>query len=697
MKKCFIGMSIKNQLFFGICGISALFSALCILLILLASSKLYFSYNLAMKGLFNDIDTKIVSLNGENGDLFGQLLFNQGKFESVLIRNYLSSISYEFGKEIVDIFDIDSSEINRHIKFYFDSTNLCNEIGSKCFFIFSEQNQINDSTKKLLYYLLPLIDISLDMYAYNKDNFKIFNKFHFYEKENRAYISYKYDKKDIDKNFANFFTPTVLMNNSVISLVNEIPLIENLNKIKVNEITNEKFFKENIFTLFHEVNLGKFIDPFYKSFQQIFHFGSFLFDQKKFNDNDNVSISNIIYNNLENYLSFDMNLDSLSFFSLNFIQRNGAVLIFLVGNDFRFTASESVCQLGNFYNFTYSDNSINNNLSFSINNLGLDKIQLNDISDCFSNEKMIDLIKSDNKYIYKLQILADIYKYNYTKDFNNNIKIKILRKLLPNQFMRYSFLKLRFYSSYSIYLVVVKIYNNILVIHQIIDRLTFRAICLCTFFTFLLWFLIYVWVIIKLCLVTDRISSPIRKLIHNISLSQGSFNNDESNLEKIYYKEDKDINDLFQLCQRLIIGGFRKKKAIKKKDKLNVYNNVSKIKTNNMIINENDIASQRNEKYNEIFERRSELIKKEDNFKTDIYYKFKNEDFELKIKNYEIKKTKRISFEQKEELEMIKNKDYEYKMFYYINNEIEGFLPFNSLYKCYYDEFSKKNNKKKKK
>ena len=57
-----------------------------------------------------------------------------------------------------------------------------------------------------------------------------------------------------------------------------------------------------------------------------------------------------------------MNLDSLSFFSLNFIQRNGAVLIFLVGNDFRFTASESVCQLGNFYNFTYSDNSINNNI-----------------------------------------------------------------------------------------------------------------------------------------------------------------------------------------------------------------------------------------------------------------------------------------------------------------------------------------------
>ena len=684
MKKCFIGMSIKKQLFFGICGISALFGLLCILLILLASAKLYFSYNLSMKGLYNDLDTKIVSLNGENGDLFGQLLFNQGKFESVLIRNYISSISYDFGKEIIDIFNINSDEINKHFKFYFDLSNLCNEHGSKCYFIFSEQNHINDSTKRLLYYLLPLIDISLDMYAYNKDNFKIFNKFHFYEKDNRAYISYKYNKEDVDKNFANLFPPTILMNNSINSLINEIPLIESLNKIKIDEITNEKFFKENIFTLFHEVIKGKFIDPFYKNFQQIFHFGSFLFDKEQFNDNDNVSISNIIYSNLENYLSFDMNLDSLSFFSLNFIQRNGAVLVFLIGNDFNFTASESVCRLGDFYNFTYSDYSLNNNLSFSIKYLSLNKVQLNYIYDCFSSEKLIDILSSD-------------IEYNYNKDFNNNIKIKILRKLLPNKFMRSSFLRLKFYSSFSIYLLLIKVHNNIVVIDQIIDRLTFRAICHITILTFLLWLLIYFIVIFKLYLVADRISSPIRKLIQNISLSQGNFNNNESNLEKIYYKEDKDINDLFQLCQRLILGGFKKKKFSQKKNKLNVYNNVSTIKTNNMIINENDIASQRNEKYNEIFEKGNELIKKEDNFKKDIFYKFKNEDFEIKIKNYEIEKTKKISLEKKEELENLKNKDCEYKMFYYINNEIEGFLPFNNLYKCYYDEFSKKNNKKKKK
>jgi hypothetical protein len=260
-----------------------------------------------------------------------------------------------------------------------------------------------------------------------------------------------------------------------------------------------------------------------------------------------------------------MNLDSLSFFSLNFIQRNGAVLVFLIGNDFNFTASESVCRLGDFYNFTYSDYSLNNNLSFSIKYLSLNKVQLNYIYDCFSSEKLIDILSSDIEYNYKLKILTDIYKYNYNKDFNNNIKIKILRKLLPNKFMRSSFLRLKFYSSFSIYLLLIKVHNNIVVIDQIINRLTFRAICHITILTFLLWLLIYFIVIFKLYLVADRISSPIRKLIQNISLSQGNFNNNESNLEKIYYKEDKDINDLFQLCQRLILGGFKKKKFSQKK------------------------------------------------------------------------------------------------------------------------------------
>ena len=62
MKKSLIAMSINKQLYFGIFGISSLFGVFCLLLIVLASTKLFFSYNSNMKALFNTIDTNIVAL-----------------------------------------------------------------------------------------------------------------------------------------------------------------------------------------------------------------------------------------------------------------------------------------------------------------------------------------------------------------------------------------------------------------------------------------------------------------------------------------------------------------------------------------------------------------------------------------------------------------------------------------------------------
>ena len=198
-------------------------------------------------------------------------------------------------------------------------------------------------------------------------------------------------------------------------------------------------------------------------------------------------------------------------------------------------------------------------------------------------------------------------------------------------------------------------------------------------------------------MISDRISSPIKKLIKNISLSQSNFSADNFKLEQIYYKEDKDINDLFQLCQNLIIGGFKNKINIQKKNKLNIYNNISKVKTNNMVINENKIIIQRNQKYNEIFEKGEDKQNSNDSFKQDIYYKYKNKDFDNKIKKYGSKKLKKLFVEEKEEFNKIKNKDNEFKMFYYINKEIEDTMPYNNLYQFYYEKFENKSSKRKKK
>ena len=116
-----------------------------------------------------------------------------------------------------------------------------------------------------------------------------------------------------------------------------------------------------------------------------------------------------------------------------------------------------------------------------------------------------------------------------------------------------------------------------------------------------------------------------------------------------------------------------------------------------MAINENQIIIQRNQKYNEIFEKGEDKQNINDTFKQDLYYKYKSKDFDNIIKNYESKRLKRISIDKKEEMEKLKNKNNEYKMFYYINKELEGFLPYNNMYKFYYERFSSKTNKKKKK
>ena len=202
-----------------------------------------------------------------------------------------------------------------------------------------------------------------------------------------------------------------------------------------------------------------------------------------------------------------------------------------------------------------------------------------------------------------------------------------------------------------------------------IERLIYRQVAYILLFLFILWVCVFIYVIIKLCLVADRISSPIRKLIKTISLSKANINTEEMKFEQIYYPEDKDINDLFQLCQKLIFGGVKNKINIRKKNKLNVYNNISKVKTNNMAINENLIMIQRNQKYNEIFEKgedKENIVN--DSFKKDLFFKYKNKEFDNKIKNYESKKLKKLPFDKKEEYENIKNKNSEYKMFYYINN-----------------------------
>ena len=692
MKKCFIGMSINKQLYFGILGTSFLFCFLCILLILLSSLKLFFHFNDNIKYVYNELDTNIVSLNAEIADIYAQLLFHQGNFETYFYRNYYNNLNEEIGRNLLSTINIDDDEINLKFHFYniSGSENCTND--EKCYFVFG--SQLNNETKKKLYILIPTIEISLDTYSFNKEDLKIFNKFNFYEKESGAYISYEYhNNSDIDINLNDKIQPFTLMNNIIQYINSSISSIEKLNNIIIENLTYKEFFDDNIITLFAPKGSQLIFDPYNNYGQQTFHFASILFNNTA--HNIKIDLNDLCFKNIDNYISFDIKFNYLSYLTLNFIKNNGN-FVFLFDKKLSFSASRSICRLNDYTNFSYSDNSIKESLNLTVYYLQINESQFESIDDCLISSEIQEII-NDTENNYKLKVLYDIYKYSDGNDINNHIRMKILRESSPNNYTT-SFLNLKFYYSISYYFVVFKIYNNIMILLNMIERLIYRQVAYILLFLFILWVCVFIYVIIKLCLVADRISSPIRKLIKTISLNKANINTDEMKFEQIYYPEDKDINDLFQLCQKLIFGGVKNKINIRKKNKLNVYNNISKVKTNNMAINENLIMIQRNQKYNEIFEKgedKENIVN--DSFKKDLFFKYKNKEFDNKIKNYESKKLKKLPFDKKEEYENIKNKNSEYKMFYYINKEVEEFMPYNNLYKYYIDKFAKKSTKKKKK
>jgi len=110
----------------------------------------------------------------------------------------------------------------------------------------------------------------------------------------------------------------------------------------------------------------------------------------------------------------------------------------------------------------------------------------------------------------------------------------------------------------------------------------------------ILWFFVLLIISIIVFKISHSISDPIDKLIQSVSMSNKSSKELNKYLKNISYKDDSTINDLFVLCKKLIIGGFKKEGEGEAHHKtkfksINAYNNISLVKTNNMIINESEI------------------------------------------------------------------------------------------------------------
>ena len=215
----------------------------------------------------------------------------------------------------------------------------------------------------------------------------------------------------------------------------------------------------------------------------------------------------------------------------------------------------------------------------------------------------MEIIKYDINYIYynntNNEEINKEYSLHYNEEEEKDKKSsKYLRSFKIYQGM-YPRDTLNAFSSafYNNFVSVNFYFSNLSSNYEYID--TIHDMCLVFFRqvlypSLILWGVVLLIIIIIVFRISHSISDPIDKLIQSISMNNKSSKELNKYLKNISYKDDSTINDLFILCKKLIIGGFKKEvdeefQQKKKVKTINAYNNISLVKTNNMIINESEI------------------------------------------------------------------------------------------------------------
>ena len=260
--------------------------------------------------------------------------------------------------------------------------------------------------------------------------------------------------------------------------------------------------------------------------------------------------------------------------------------------------------------------------------------------DIFERKKVkVDLVQYDIEYIYfysnkdgpqeeKRKINFDLSK-SEDKDTEKNLNsFKIFQGIYPLN-------SLNTFSSF--------LYNNIIFINfyftdlysNFFDMKTIRDICYTYFFQIILissaglWLILLLIIIIIVLKISHSISDPIDKLIQPVPMNDNSSRELNKYFQNISYTDDSTINELFVLCKKLIVGGFKSEEDYKQKKKnnnINSYNNISLVKTNNMIINENEILKGEKNKEINFFEEQNNQKNKYkilNNLATNSIYKSK--------------------------------------------------------------------------
>ena len=484
-----------------------------------------------------------------------------------------------------------SNYFNHHFYFLLENLDENNDYFNNTFVY---NNTLNSTELKFFKLILPIINVTLNQKLI-EDNIT-FSRFQFFLPNNKTFI-YSYQNSYIDNytilrnNFEKYLTIQNNKSNSILNRNNSIYFLNDfLKKISYSFIFHDEqnssilysVISLNINRILNENNTDDFI-------QKNFISGVVL-------DYNEDIIENIIKSFLKN------------------VTNNILVIIFsmTLKNDIELKLDKLLTTFMCKYiqKYAYLNKSDTNEIEYN-NSTILNCLQ--NVNESFDKNK--NLLIQNLLMIEKLSF--DIYTNNSNNEIEQKNSFLLLKSHYPKNlttikiiqnYLNINFSNLLITENYIISKLGEFNYNM-----NIISTECFYFILFAFIGNFLIWLIILLFIFITVLKISHSISDPIDKLIKSVSMSDNKNNLDKENkelknyLSTISYKDDSTINDLFILCKNIIIGRFKKEDNKKQKIRkvINSYNNISLVKSNNMIIDENEIMENMKNKEINFFEKQN--------------------------------------------------------------------------------------------
>ena len=679
LRRTLIQLSIKKQIYFSLFGLG-LFIFINVFLLILVLIVTFLNHKRGkMINTLEDKDNMLTEITGQYEVMLGEIFLIQTKNEILFHRIFNKILKEEYYDLVENLTENEyKEEYCNEKETEYNQSIICREkYGCLNVFKFNEEEDSSSSDdikeKKCLFLALPLLYISFKNHLYNKERIPIYKNFHYFNNKTQMYILY--NNNSVYNNCVNL----TIKNDLNYYIDNLKKKLDNDTELYINKLNNINESKENYYnlTLYNPNNIFAInnieFDPLFNLFEKTIHTGSFLFEN----------------NDVLDYMSLDWKVEILNTMSLDML--NNIKGIFTLIGAYNYTFSINVCKLVLKLSNMYLDEDDQNH----------DIPQYFYFNECFPYEetksKINEYINENVLYFNNVKIRTLFGKTSYKNNVNYENNIKIFQMHSHNEYLKF-LINSHYNETIAFHYFLVKLCNDLIIEKDLIEDYYNNILIVLIFVIIFIWIIVFLIISLRICAVANKISKPIQELYESITyISDNEKNKNKKQkksdknfdrINRIYFKENKDIDNFLKVCQKLI-SNFKLKKEYIRQNTLNVYNNITYVKSNNYIINEEKIEKKKDENLKKIFgeDEDDKKLKKNNLIINKELSKIEN-NYNKELKNIIDNKKKYLNNYHKQLFSKAKND--EYKFFIVANNELKDYFQTDSLYKLYNDEFCKK-------